>query len=140
MPENLTLTGIFNAKGNEASIVYVIGFEQVGRNPNLLVQERNQAFTAMTRTRGWCVLTGTGEKVIPLFKEIDAILSNPNAITFTVPNPQNIMRNLDNLEYERRRNKIKKANELAAQLARMLADINERGVRKQIMDKLGDRD
>lgn len=56
----VTLTNIFSAKGNEATIVYVTGFEEVDANPMLIVQGRNKAFTAMTRTRGWCVLTGVG--------------------------------------------------------------------------------
>lgn len=94
---HVTLAGIFPAKGNEASVVYVIAFEKVGSNPTLVVQERNQAFTAMTRTRGWCILTGLGKKAEYLFKEIEQVLQNPEQITFTVPDPKAIQRNLDNL-------------------------------------------
>ncbi len=132
----VTLAGIFPAKGNEASVVYVIAFEQVDSNPHLVVQERNQAFTAMTRTRGWCVLTGLGEKAERLFKEIEQVLQNPEQVTFTVPDPRAIQRNLDNLEYERRRNRIKKAERLASQLARVLAEIEDPDVRKRVIEQL----
>jgi len=136
--DNVTLTNIFPAKGNEASIVYVMGFEQVGSHPRLIVQERNQAFTAMTRTRGWCVLTGVGGMADALFDEIKSILTNPEKITFKVPDPKTIQRNLDNLEYERRRNRIKKADGLFTELKRILAEINDPEVRRKYIQELGE--
>jgi len=136
MKDYVTLTGVFPAKGNEASVVYVMGFEQVAVTPRLVVQQRNQAFTAMTRTRGWCMLTGVGKGAEALFKEIERILKDSNQITFVVPNPKTIQRNLDNLEYERRRNRIKKAQDLANQLARVLAEIDDPNLRKELIEKL----
>jgi superfamily I DNA and RNA helicase len=134
--DNVTITGIYPAKGNEASVVYVIGFEKVGMNPALIVQERNQAFTAMTRTKGWCILTGIGKEAQMLFKEISNILSNPEQITFKVPDKKTIQRNLDSLEYERRRNNMKKADELTYKLRQVLAEIDDPQIRKQIMNKI----
>ncbi|OUL33311.1 hypothetical protein BV372_16595 [Nostoc sp. T09] len=133
---HVTLTGIFRAKGNEASVIYVIGFEEVGANSNLVVQQRNQAFTAMTRARGWCILTGIGQIAAILFREIEEILANYQQIAFTVPHPQTIQRNLDNLEYEKRRNRIKKAKELANKLAQVLAEIDDPELRKEVIEKL----
>jgi len=132
----VTLAGIFPAKGNEASVVYVIAFEQVDSNPHLVVQERNQAFTAMTRTRGWCVLTGLGKKAERLFKEIEQVLQNPEQVTFLAPDPKVIQRNLDNLEYERRRNRIKKAEQLTSELARLLAEIEDPDIKKRLIEQL----
>lgn len=139
-PDHITLTGIFPAKGNEAPVIYVMGFEKVGANPRLIVQERNMAFTAMTRTRGWCILTGVGRKAEQLFQEIEKILSDPEQITFKVPDPKAIQRNLDNLEYERRRNRIAKARRLMAQLDRVLTDEDfkdlDPALRKRLIEKL----
>ena len=136
LKDNVTITSIFPAKGNEASVVYVMGFEQVGKYPRLIVQQRNQAFTAMTRTRGWCVLTGIGKKAEILFNEISAIMKQSQEITFAVPDPKTIQRNLDNLEYERRRNRIKKANELTTRLLRLLAEIDDPELRKKTIERL----
>lgn len=139
---HVTLTGIFKAKGNEASVVYVIGFDQIGSNPRLVVQERNQAFTAMTRARGWCILTGIGKEVEILFNEIKNILSNPEEINFTVPDPNSIQRNLDNLEYERRRNRLKKAQDLTSQLAQLANELDLPDIRrltKEISENLQGR-
>ncbi len=133
---HVTLTGIFPAKGNEASVVYVVAFEQVGNHPPLIVQERNQAFTAMTRTRGWCVLTGVGKKADDLFQEIAEILQEPGEVSFVVPDPQTIQRNLDNLEYERRRNRIRKARKLTQELRRVLAEIDDPEIRRQLIEQL----
>lgn len=136
MKDNVTITNIFPAKGNESSVVYVMGFEQVGENPRLIVQQRNQAFVAMTRTRGWCILTGIGKKAIILFKEIENILKDPEKITFIVPDPRAIQRNLDSLEYERRRNRIKKANRLVDDLLRILAEINDPEIKRKTIERL----
>jgi len=134
--DHVTLTGIFPAKGNEGSVIYVIGFDEVARYPKMIVQERNQAFTAMTRTRGWCILTGVGESANVLFKEIGDILKNPEQITFTVPDKKTIQRNLDSLEYERRRARLFKAEELIAKLTRALKAIDDPKERKKLIEKL----
>ena len=133
---HVTLSGIFPAKGNEASVVYVIGFDEVDSSHRMVVQHRNQAFTAITRARGWCTLTGVGDRANRLFREIDEILRDPDQITFTVPDPKTIQRNLDNLEYERRRNRVKRAQQLTTELARILAEIDEPDLRKQLIEKL----
>jgi superfamily I DNA and RNA helicase len=133
----VTLSGIFRAKGNEASIVYIIGFDAIGQNQKLIVQERNQAFTAITRTRGWCILSGVGERAKRSFKELNDILDNYKEITFTVPDPETIRRNLDNLEYEKRRNRIKKARDLANKLAQILSEIDDPEIRQEMIRKLG---
>jgi len=133
---HVTVSGIFPAKGNEASVVYLIGFDKIGENEKLIVQSRNQAFTAMTRTRGWVVITGIGEKANKLFQELDLVMRNPDEVTFTAPHPSQIQRNLDNLEYERRRNRIKRARQLVNKLRRILAEIDDPEIRRQLIDRL----
>jgi len=90
----------------------------------------------MTRTRGWCILTGVGKTAKSLFEEIETILKNPEQISFTVPDPQTIQRNLDSLEYERRRNRIKKAYELTNKLLRILGEIDDPELRRKTIEKL----
>jgi len=135
----VTLSGIFPAKGNEASVVYLIGFEQIGMNEKIIVQSRNQAFTAMTRTRGWVMITGIGERAEHLFIELENILEHPDEITFTVPDPTRIQRNLDNLEYERRRNRLKEAERLTTELRRLLFELDDPEVRKKLLSRLTEK-
>ena len=72
-----------------------------------------------------------------LFEEIAAIMRDPEQITFKAPDPRRIQRNLDSLEYERHRQREKKAKELAYQLRVILAEINDPELRKAILEKLG---
>ena len=135
---NVTLSGIFPAKGNEASIVYLIGFDYIGSNDNIVVQLRNQAFTAITRTRGWVVLSGVGERAKKLFDEIKLIMNNPEEFTFRVPDPKTIQRNLDNLDYERKRNARKRLDELTREMRNLLATIDDPEIKERVLKRLSD--
>lgn len=53
----ITLATLNKAKGNEAGMVYIVGTDAIFNNPNNVLA-RNRLFTAITRTKGWCVITG----------------------------------------------------------------------------------
>ena len=118
----VTITSVFRAKGSEASLVYVYGFEDVSGNVDV-VRKRNRAFTAMTRTRGWLVLTGVGSAK-ELFQEIDAILEKIGCVSFVVPDMAKIQRNLETYENQRKRERARKAEKSLSQLIKDLADVN----------------
>jgi len=125
----VTISSAFRAKGNEAVLVYVYGFEDVARNygDEDVVRRRNKAFTAMTRSKGWLVLTGVGKDAETLFDEIAAILKEPGRVTFTVPEMKKIQRNLETYENMRRR---KKAAQAQKSLRRFLKDMRDVDVRE----------
>ncbi|WP_186807072.1 DEAD/DEAH box helicase [Priestia megaterium] len=133
--DSVIFSGIRRAKGNEAVIVYVLGFDTINYGLDI-VQKRNIAFTAMTRCKGWCTLTGFGKGAEKLFKEINLILSNPEEITFTVPHPDNIKRTLDNIEYEKRRNKIKKADKFIDQITKLIDEDDAKYLNQKNVNKL----
>lgn len=54
---NVTLSTINKAKGNEVGMVYIVGADAVFANKDYTLY-RNQLFTAMTRSKGWVVITG----------------------------------------------------------------------------------
>ena len=87
----------------KSSLVYVYGFEGVGLTRKLyeVVKNRNMAFTAMTRTKGWLVLTGTGDIANSLFAEIEAILEQIGKVSFIIPDMAKIQRNLETYENQR---------------------------------------
>lgn len=132
---SVTFSGIRRAKGNESAIVYVLGFDTINQGIDV-VTKRNIAFTAMTRCKGWCVLTGVGEDARILFEEINLILKNPEEITFTVPNPETIQRTLDNIEYEKRRNRIKKADKFIDQLTKLIDTSDAKFLNREKVNKL----
>ncbi len=133
--EHVTLAGVFRAKGNEASVVFVVAFDEVHNNPNLVVQERNQVFTALTRTRGWSYLSGIDSDCSKLFSEINQILDNEE-ITFIVPDMKLIQRNLDNLEYERKRKNRTKLKKLMKQVENLLIEIDDPKLKTEVIEQL----
>jgi len=65
----VTIASVYQAKGNEADFVFVIGLEDTAAD-FLNVQARNALFVAMTRTKGWISLNGLGDAANPFYNEI----------------------------------------------------------------------
>jgi superfamily I DNA and RNA helicase len=119
----VTITSVYRAKGNEASLVYVYGIENINTSRNA-VEARNKAFTAMTRTKGWLTLTGVGKISEIYFQEIKGILEEIGRVKFMVPDMNKIQRNLETYENQRRRQRTQKAQKSLAQLLQDRSDVN----------------
>lgn len=79
-PGGVTVSRTHRAKGNEADMVYVVGFDNVAKyesDTNL----RNQLFVALTRARGWVHLSGVG--VYPMYDEMKRVIDSGDTFTFT---------------------------------------------------------
>lgn len=80
----VTLSTIHKAKGNEAYSVYIVGMDALfphDRN----VRERNMLFTAMTRSKGWLTMTGSGSQAESWKKEIDMAKAKCPSLVFKYP-------------------------------------------------------
>lgn len=93
-PDEVTISGINRAKGNEAASVYLLGVDYLA-DPDPYwhdnrVQPRNEAFVGITRTRAWCQVTGAGDHPA-LFDEIGSLVEQVTetdpVVTFTTPDP-----------------------------------------------------
>lgn len=122
----VTITSAFRAKGNEAVLVYVYGFEDAAKDygEEDIIRRRNKAFTAMTRSKGWLVLTGVGADAEKMFMELEAILGEPGCVTFTVPDMAKIQRNLETYENMRRRKKISQAQKSLKKFLKDMRDVD----------------
>ncbi|HLO47139.1 MAG TPA: pentapeptide repeat-containing protein, partial [Kamptonema sp.] len=76
----VTVSRIHRAKGNEADMVYVVGFDNVAKDESNLTL-RNQLFVAMTRAKGWLRLSGIG--AYPMYEEMWRVMQSGNTFTFT---------------------------------------------------------
>ncbi|NEP47303.1 MAG: ATP-binding domain-containing protein, partial [Okeania sp. SIO2H7] len=85
----VTISLIHRAKGNEADMVYVVGFDNIAKNESK-INLRNAIFVALTRARGWAVLSGIGE--YPMYEEMGRVIDSGDRFTFTYRRPS---RNLD---------------------------------------------
>lgn len=115
----VTLSTVFKAKGNETPVVYIFNFENA-EDKKGVIQSRNMAFASITRTKGWCTITGTGPVMKELELELNTIISQYPEVTFTVPDMTQIKRNLDSVEYEKRRTRI---NKLSLKLKETITEI-----------------
>jgi superfamily I DNA and RNA helicase len=111
----VTLSTVFKAKGNEAFIVYVMSVEYIYHYLEF-VHARNSIFTALTRTKGWCRITGYGDSMDRAIAEINSILKNLPNFIFTYPDPEKIARKLSQEEYARRVAETKRAKNSIDQL------------------------
>lgn len=82
--DSITFTGIYRAKGNEASMVYIIN-SQFCHEGLELAKKRNILFTAMTRSKAWVRVCGYGEGMISLEKEFNQVKLNEFSLTFKYP-------------------------------------------------------
>lgn len=85
---SVTITTPFRAKGNEANIVFVINAQQVVRDFTLRM--RNAFFVAVTRSRGWCHITGHGEAFQLIASEIQSIKQDLPKFKFVCPDPEQV--------------------------------------------------
>ena len=81
----VTISRIYRAKGQEADMIYVVGLDHIAQQENDLLL-RNQLFVAMTRARGWLVISGIGN--YSLYQELETVLKQNDTLTFTYTPPQ----------------------------------------------------
>lgn len=82
---HVTLATLNKAKGNEAGMVYIMGADVIFKVNNN-VKERNRLFTAITRAKGWVMITGTGKEYMnKLSQELNMLINNDMRLVFTQP-------------------------------------------------------
>jgi superfamily I DNA and RNA helicase len=126
-PGRVTLSTVFRAKGNEAPIVYILSFESLQKFVEE-IENRNRAFTAISRSKGWVRITGIGNRMKAIQAEIETILADIPRFRFKFPDMEKI-RKLDASETTRRRQMLRKAKEAVDSLKSIgpdaLGDLNE---------------
>ena len=111
----VTISSVFRAKGNEAYIVYIVGFEELYNYVDA-IENRNRAFTAISRSKAWVRITGVGEGMNKAKREINSILDDIPRFHFKFPDMENI-RNLD-AETRKRQRARTRANKKIRELTK----------------------
>src|SRR5690606_23156733 len=127
----VTISTPFRAKGNEANIVFVINAQGVARDRTLRM--RNAFFVALTRSRGWCYITGVGSGMEQLTDEIARLKNDMPTFRFVCPSPRTVKRNKSFLslsdkqatEYERISELLRKNPELRSLVFDQLSDSDD---------------
>jgi superfamily I DNA and RNA helicase len=114
VPGNVTLSGVHYVGGNEANVVYVMGAEFASQDATQEqyrgdswreqhVEARNKAFVAITRTKGWCRITGsdpTHRIVGELNRVVSDTLAEEPRLHFEVPPRDSPYKELEPEGYE----------------------------------------
>lgn len=132
----VTLSTVNRAKGNEAPVVYILSFEELLSYVDE-VKNRNRAFTAISRAKGFVRISGTGKGMATSLDEIQAILRDIPCFRFMFPDMEKIARRLDASETSRRRKELRKAMESAEKLV----DVDEAALAEidpELLKKLRD--
>lgn len=87
---SVAIAHIYRAKGNEAPMVYAVDSNYAAASFNA-VTRRNKLFTAITRSRTWVRITGFGDSMDTIKREIDAVRSHGFKLDFTVPIPKQLV-------------------------------------------------
>ena len=86
--DEVTISTVHKAKGNEAFQVYIIGIEAILSNESnkfKTIRSRNMLYTAMTRSKGCLMLFGVGEHASKLKVELDQAKAHYPNIEFRYP-------------------------------------------------------
>lgn len=108
----ITISEVHHARGNEAGLVYVMGLDSVAEEVSKDVSEsnwrrqhlrsRNKAFVALTRTQGWCRVTGTDptSKIAGEFNRVimDTRSTSPK-LQFDVPADDSPFKHMDLVDH-----------------------------------------
>ena len=86
---SIAITGIFRAKGNEAPMVYIVNADYCA-SPYIPIKGRNTLFTAITRSRAWARVCGTGSGMASLTAELQAVRDNEYRLRFRVPTTEEL--------------------------------------------------
>lgn len=89
IPEHVTLSTIYKAKGNESGSVYILGIDSIFWDRNDIT-ERNKIFTAMTRSLGWVTISGLQEGAAACKNELDLLKSNDYKLIFKQPSQDEV--------------------------------------------------
>lgn len=106
----VTLSSVYRAKGNEAGSVYILGVDAIFKSPNDLY-ERNKLFTAITRSKGWIFITGSGDEANKCESELKTLHKSDNMFNFYQPSGEDV-RTITEMSTARKKKKSALQNSL----------------------------
>jgi superfamily I DNA and RNA helicase len=139
--DRVTLATVYRAKGNEAPVVYIAGFDYLYSYADE-VESRNRAFTSLSRSKGFVRITGTGVRMNAAASEINDIVKDIPRLIFDFPDMKDLrIRKLDASETSRRKREITRAVKSVSSLLALdedaLRDL-DRGALEKLKQKLNE--
>ena len=130
--DHITLSTVYRAKGNEAAVVFAMGLDAMYPLRNIR-KGRNRIFTALTRSKAWVRISGTGPGAEFFSGEFQKALKHFPSIRFTYPDRKNI--DLIQRDLDERSAKIMDIQQLILDLG--LTDISDDELKQLIKGARG---
>ena len=89
----VTIANIYEEKGNEAEMAYILGIEDVAQKEENM-KSRNELFVALTRARCWVNVMGIGE--YKLYDELRKAIAAKGKFEFIFRRPVQVVDDLEN--------------------------------------------
>jgi superfamily I DNA and RNA helicase len=115
LPDHVTLSTVYRAKGNEAAVVLAIGVHGVSLRTR---SGRNKLFTAFTRAKGWLRISGVGPTAGVVQHEVALALENYPHLRFRMPD----MERVETIQRDLSKRSVK-AKKIRAEYVKKLSDI-----------------
>jgi len=131
--KSITFSGIHRAKGNEAAMVYIINAHECysGQVGGLnLAKNRNQLFTAISRSKAWVRVLGVGDEMKKLMNEYDHLRSKNFQLEFDYPTKEQINK-LRLIHRDIQKEDIERVATNGDYLTRLLEDFESGNIRRE---------
>jgi superfamily I DNA and RNA helicase len=130
--DSITFTGIYRAKGNEASMVYIINSQDSFSGLDL-IKKRNILFTAITRSKAWVRICGYGEDMNGIEGEFELVKSKDFKLEFIYPTKEK-MQKLNIIHRERTQGEAYAIKRGEKSLVALMKDMEEGKIKKEDLD------
>ncbi|MGX7595604.1 DEAD/DEAH box helicase [Planococcus plakortidis] len=126
--DNVTLTTVRRAKGNEVPIVFVMGAERIYDFKNEYEKRilRNMIFISLTRSKGWLYLSAAGNNARTFMEEVDRAMFDISQGKYYFPFPsEDMLKEIEHLNMLTKDNKKIEKLQDNAELLRKLAEAED---------------
>ena len=131
--DSVTFTGIYRAKGSEAGMVYVINAQDCHGTGHNLATIRNRLFVAITRSKAWVRVLGTGAGMKAIEQEYQRVRDHHFRLRFTYPTDKQ-RQHLRVIHRDMTATESQRLLQHTQDLRKLIVDLQEERVRKEDLD------
>lgn len=134
IPNYVSCSGIYRAKGNEAPMVYLANADFCVEGLEL-IKLRNILFTSITRSRAWVRICGVNSQMDKLGIEIQQFIDHDYTLSFTMPTKSDLQK-LRKLNRELSADEVKIVSNAKKSLTELIRDIESGKIDPEILPEL----
>lgn len=134
IPNYVSCSSIYRAKGNEAPMVYVLNSEYCAEGIEL-IKLRNTLFTAITRSRAWVRICGIGDNMKLIKDEIDNCIKRDYTLDFRLPTKK-ALESIRRINRERTQEEVKVINNAQNNVKQLIEGLEKGDLDPELVPEL----